>query len=701
MLASIFFARSRFATATLCCGLAAVAPVAALAADPDSPETPPALTPEAPEPIQTITVEASPLGRSADDLVQPVDVLAGAELDRKRRATIGEVLEGEPGVASSDFGPGVGRPLIRGQGGARVSVLENGIGAMDVSTVSNDHAVGVDPGSAEQVEIIKGPATLIYGSAASAGVVNVVNRRLPTELTPGFNGDLDLSYADNAAERQARTDLNYGVGGFQLHGDFSGRKTNLFEVPENAFADGSAPDPDRIPNSAVKTGSGAVSVSRIGEVGSVGVAVSRFEDRYGIPLEEEAFIDLKQTRVDALGMLRAPLPALESLKLRIGANNYEHTEFEAPHEPGTRFDNDEIEARVEAVHVPFAGFRGVVGAQLIDRDFQAIGDEAFVPPVKTQALGAFWIEEREFGVNRIELGLRVEVQQQELKESDPRPDVDHTPLSISAGWIRDLGDHYHLRLNLAHSQRAPAAEELYALGPHLATGTFERGDTGLSEETSNNVELGIDKHDGRWTWNASVYYNRINDYIYLLEADEDGDGVPDQVTADGEPFDPDAGGEEEEPLRLVDYRQDDAIFTGFEAETAYRLLTGPLHLTGRLFADSVRGRLDGGPDLPRITPARIGFALEGRQGAFSGGLNLMRVLRQDHVAPLETETDGYSLLSADLGYTLRGGEGTATTLYVRGRNLLDEEARRHTSFLKDFAPLPGATITVGFNVRFE
>lgn len=694
------FSKGCSALTALCLGVAL--PAAAFAAD-DPASNPPALEPaqaadtaDAPPGIETITVEASPFRRAADDIVQPVKLLSGEELDRKRRATIGEVLENEPGVATSDFGPGVGRPIIRGQAGARVSVLENGIGSMDVSTISGDHAVGIDANTAQQIEIIKGPATLIYGSAASAGVVNVVNDRLPDAVRPGLKGIADLSYGDNADERLGRLDLDYGAGLYQLHADLSGRETHWFEVPENAYRDGSAPDSDHIPNSAVESASGALSLSRIAPGGSFGLAVSRFETEYGLPQEEQAFIDLEQTRGDFQGRLNAPLQGLEWLHVRVGMNDYEHTEFEAPGVAGTRFENDEIEGRVEALHEPLAGFRGVLGVQVIARDFEAIGEEAFVPAVETRSIGVFLVEEREFSRGRFEIGARVEQQDHELQNEDERPDADHRPLSFSAGVIYELDADYHLRLNLASAQRAPAAEELYAFGPHLATSTFERGDIDLDEESSNNVELGIDKHHGPWTWGASVYYTQIDDYIFLREADEDADGVADRVTPEGEP----AGPDEIEALLLVDYRQDDAKFTGFEAETAYRFQIGPVEMSGRIFADLVRAELDSGSDLPRITPARFGAGLDARKGAFSGSLNLTRVDEQDHVAPLERATSGYTLLSADLGYTLAIAGGT-TTFYLRGRNLLDEEARRHTSFLKDFAPLPGATLILGVNLRFD
>ena len=649
--------------------------------------------------LDTVTVQASPLGGSPDDLVQPTTVLAGQELDRKKRGTIGEILENEPGVATSDFGAGVGRPIIRGQAGPRVSVLENGIGSMDVSTISTDHAVSIDPANAQQVEIIRGPATLIYGNGASAGVVNIVDNRLPEEMTEGFSGEIGGSYADNAEERNGKADLNYGVDGFMIHGDYSGRKTGDFDIPGNAFVDGTAPVDGEIPNSQVKTQSGALSVSKIGEAGSFGVAVSRYDDNYGVPKEETAFIDLNQTRVDTQGIWKSPFAGVESIKLRAGHNDYQHTEFEAPGVPGTTFKNDESEGRLELVHEPLAGWRGVLGTQLIHRDFEAIGEEAFVPPTITNSAGLFLVESRAFGERtHVELGGRVEHQEQK-PDGVGYEDDNQTPVSLSAGLIYDLTPEYHLRLNATRAQRAPAAEELYAFGPHLATGTFERGNADLGLESANNFEIGLDKHTGRWTWQGSVYYNHIQNYTYLKEADDDGDGVVDQVDASGAPWV--EGSEEEGPLTVVDYRQGNANFWGYELQTAYAFLNGPVKLNGRLFTDFVRAKLDdGGGNLPRITPARIGGGLDARYERWSGSVDLTRVERQDDVATLETPTSGYTLLSADVGYKLLQTDRYVASVYLRGRNLLDEEARRHTSFLKDYAPLPGVTAITGFTVDF-
>lgn len=666
---------------------------------------------DAPVVLDAVTVEATPFKRDADELVQPVDVLQGRELERKRKATLGELLEGELGVSTSDFGPGVGRPIIRGQGGPRVLVLDNGLSTMDAASVSNDHAVTLDPQHATQVEIIKGPATLIYGSSASAGVVNVVDERLPEVVTPGFGGEVDLSYGDNANERNGHIDLDYGTGNTQFHADLAGRKTGLFEIPGNSALDGSGTQ-GRIPNSRVDSSSGDVSATRVGDWGSLGGSVSFFNTKYGIPAEEEAFIDMEQVRFDVKGKLNNPLPGFESLRLRLGVNDYKHTEFEAPGVPGTRFTNKEQELRLEAQHQAIGQLHGVVGLQVTNRDFEAIGDEAFIPPVNTVQVGLFAVEELRYGWGRLEGGVRIESVEHAPESKTALPSRDETPISLSAGALFELSPEYHLRLTAARSERSPTAEEFYAFGPHLATATFERGSLGVGKETVNSVEIGIDKHRGRFTFSANAYYEDIKDYINLANADcnvDAGnratcnpDGAADFVTPEGsfvaDPEAAEAAGEE--TLQLVDYRQADAHFTGVEAEAKYKFLAaGPLKLTGRVFGDLVRAELKNGGDLPRITPPRTGLGVEAVQAKTTFNLDYTRVQRQDAVAALETETAGYSLLSADLSQGFAVG-GNDATVFLRGRNLLDEEARRHTSFLKEVYPLPGRSVFVGFKLKF-
>ncbi|MES2886333.1 MAG: TonB-dependent receptor [Pseudomonadota bacterium] len=678
-----------------------------------------AQTDDPPVVLEGVTVQASPFKGDPDALVQPVVVLKGAELERKRKATIGELLEGELGVSTSDFGPGVGRPVIRGQGGSRVLVLSNGISSLDVSSVSDDHAVSIDPGFAEQVEIIKGPATLIYGSAASAGVVNVIDSRLADKVTPGLHSASEISYGDNGKDFNGKTEFDYGVGKNQFHLDFGGRSTDRFEIPGNSASDGSGEE-GRIPNSQGRTGNGALSYSRIGDQGSFSAALSTFNAKYGLVVEPTAYIDLKQTRLDLQGVLLAPSEGFKSVRARLGANVYTHTEFEDVGVPGTKFYNQEQELRVEAEHKPLGRWHGVIGVQAGQRRFEARGEEALAPKTDSMQLGLFAVEKTPLTFivpGQFEVGARIEAARHEpfAGKIDPRlgmpsKDNDFAPLSLSAGTLFELDDSHHLRLNLSRSERAPTPEELYAYGPHGATGVFERGNQHLKKEAATNFEISLDRHRGRWTWLGNVYYEEIKNFVYLAEAPADGNNADGSASgetpADGQTVSlvdgegtfvrSDAGAEE--AFTLADYRQGKARFYGAEAETRYKLLTGPVKLSGRLFGDLVRGSLQDGGDLPRITPPRYGVGLDAAQGPLSGGVSLTQVAEQNHFA-LDGPTASYTLLSADAAYRLPLA-GSEATVFLRGRNLLDEEARRATSFLKDVYPLAGRSFFVGFNVRF-
>lgn len=685
----VFFRRAAFAAALL-----SLFPNAVVAA----PEPPPAVDPAE---VETIVITSDPFARTADQLVQPSEILAGEELERRRGATLGETLEHELGVSSTDFGRGAGRPVIRGQSGPRVLMLENGIGSMDASDVSADHDVGIDPAHAEQIEILKGPATLLYGSNASAGVVNVVDGRLPGAVSEGLTSQLRGSLGSNADERSAAAKIGFGFGGIQLRADAAWLDADDYDIHGNSAVDGSGRH-GRLPNSAVEKKSGSLSAARIGDRGSIAASWGRYRTTYGLPIEESAFIDLEQDRVDLEARLLEPISGWESIRLRAAHGDYEHTEFEAPGEPGTRFFNDQTEMRVEAVHAPFAGMRGVLGVQRRDRAFRAIGEEAFVPSTDTRGLGVFLIERAPTAFGSLELGLRMD-----QDHSDPHDralrDRRFAPVSVSLGALFELNAHYHLKLYATHAERSPVSEELYSYGPHLATGSFERGNADFGLERARNLELALDRHGDALSWRVNVYTQHIADYLYQQEVDAgldaDGggmaaaDGVADRVDEEGR-FDP--AGE----LLLLDYRAADARFWGTEGELSCDWRAGDTQWRARVFGDLARGRIDGGGNLPRITPARLGAGLHAHHGPWSGSLDFTRVHEQDRIASLETATDGYSLLAADLDYSIPLRRGLVL-LFLRGRNLLDEEARRHTSFIKDFAPLPGASVVAGLEWRIE
>lgn len=660
--------------------------------------------------LEPMTVEASPLGHTADELVQPVTVLGGEELNRKRRNTIGETLEQEPGVATTDFGAGAGRPVIRGQAGPRLQVLENGISSSDASDVSTDHAVSIDPSHAQQIEVLKGPATLLYGSGASGGVVNVIDGRLPVDVTEGLHGNFESHYGTNGDERAVSTDVGYGIGDHQFHADYTGRRTLDYSIHGNANVDGISGSQGTQKNSGAQLNAGSLSYGYISDGSSVAFSVSKFNTLYGLPVEPEAFIDLHQTRYDVQGILNKPFAWVESLKLRAGYTDYAHAEYEDPVTLGTTFTNKQHQERIEAVHIPLADWRGVVGLQFNHRDFSALGAEAFLPQVTSQQISLFIIEERPFSLGKFELGARIgrDTNRPQALKGRPNPHRDFTPISLSAGTVFDLPRDMHLKLSVTHAERSAVPEELYAFGPHGATKTFERGDSTLAMESANNLELGLDYHGERLSWQGNLYYQLVRNYVYLGTVDQglnaDGtdpggaapDGVADRVD-DGGNFTGAAG----DPL-LLSYRQGTARFYGIEGEVAYQLLQGPVTLSTRLFGDAVRGELTAGENLPRITPARIGLGLDSGYGPLAANVDFTRVQSQDQLAPLETTTAGFNLLSTTLAYRFRLGSSAPdnSEFFIRGRNLLDVEARRHTSFIKDAATTPGRSVLMGFKLAF-
>jgi iron complex outermembrane receptor protein len=629
--------------------------------------------------LEEIVVTARPIGsRDVAHIPQPVDVLAGTELREKLAATLGETLAREPGVSAGDFGQGASRPVIRGLAGGRVRMLENGIGSLDASTVSADHAVGIEPAHAEQIEILRGPATLIYGSDAFAGLVNVVNGRLPVA-------------ADRQARLEARARYNAALDERLVSLRADGRLDDVIGLHVDVLHRGSGDyesGAGRVRNSFVTTDDLSAGLGGIGARGYLAAAFGRYASKYGIPVdaveEETPFIDLDQDRVDLAGMLEEPIPGLAAASVRIGYVDYEHVEFEAPREPGTRFTNNEWEGRIEFQHQPMGEWNGVFGVHYRNRSLDARGDEAYVPGTKTRSTGVFVMEETDRGRWHAEFGGRYEHVRADPTDLTGLPEATHDLFSASAGLVWRFPDEHALGLSLTRAQRAPAPEELFADGPHLATGTFEIGAADLGEETAHNVDLGLRRDGERWSWTMNLYVNAISDFIFQRFTDLDGDGRADRV---------DGGGASGDEFLRVRYAQTDALFYGIEAESRVEVFDDDRgHLDLTLWGDWVRARFDDAGDLPRIPPARIGLGADWSRGGWHADVSLLRVFRQGHTAQLESATGGYTLLDLGLRRDLRL-DGLDAGIHLRAGNLLDATALRHTSFLKDRAPLPGRAIT--------
>ena len=685
-------------------------------------------TPAGVEYIEEIIITADPLGDVEAHLMQPVRVLTKNELNTRSIRNIGETVANEPGVSSSDFGAASGRPVIRGLAGSRVSVLENGISTLDVANMSVDHAVSTEPGSARQVEIFRGPATLLYGSGASGGVINVVNDRLLKYVPDTLEGDISLQYETVTDGVNGAGSINMGTGDFAIHIDAMKRDTDDYDIPGYAELDRDADEEMEkgvLENSSIETESVSAGVSWVRERGFIGFAVSRLDNNYGIPgshhhheeehheeehheEEEEhgaghgeeggARIDLGQTRYDFEADLDEPFTGIHRIRTRWTYNDYNHKELEASGEVGTYFDNDGVEGRIEIIHHPLSYWQGAFGLQYRHQDFAALGKESFVLPSKLETIAAFLLEKGDIGNWHTEFGARYEYQE---TSADSGEETSHDLFSISAGLSWDYSESYEMGLVITHAQRAPSLEELYANGPHLATTTFEVGDTGLGKEKSTNFDFFWRKTAGKLTLAATLFYNRIDDFIFLKEQDLNGDGIADRVEEDfdGDPDDILDAEEDGAPL-LVVQSQEDADFMGFELEGVAHVLAGNAGaLDVRLWVDYTEGERSGDVNLPRITPWRFGAALTYSRAPWYVSVDYTRVNKQGDTAPLETETAGYDALSLYAGYRLSMADN-AVTLFASATNLLDDESRRHTSFAKEQAPLPGRSGIFGMRFTF-
>lgn len=427
----------------------------------------------------------------------------------------------------------------------------------------------------------------------------------------------------------------------------------------------------------------------------LGFAFNRFDTNFGVPGAEEGDIriDLKQYRYSMLAQLFNPFSNIKKISLRSTYNNYRHFEVEESGEIATTFDNEELESRLELIHLIQDNWKNAYGMQYNDREFSAVGEEAFIQPLDQERYGFFAVSHYHNEQWDLEGGLRFD---RDEFDPDNGDDEDFSVFSLSLGAQRKLANDMQFNVFVARSERAPQETALYADGPHLATLTFETGSTDIDEETSYSIELGLEQNKSSHTWAVNAYYNRIDDFIYLAGVDANNDGIADRVDEDGM-FDP-AG----ELLAGV-YANEDADFYGIEAEFVKQLVSNSQYdLRGRIFGDYVRAEFrdnDFG-DVPRIPAGRVGLGLDGYRNSWNGTIDLIYVADQNNEGDLETDTDSYTMLNASLSKTFYAGN-SGIKVFLKGENLLDEDARQHTSFTKDRVVLPGIGATLGVSLEFE
>lgn len=681
---------------------AALSPQSALAEDAPDQGSP---APRHSETPQDIVVTALSRGRA--DVLSGVSVLSAETLAEAKRATIGDTLTHTPGASSSSFGPSAARPVLRGLQGDRVRVLTDGIGAFDASGTSVDHAVAINTLTAERIEVVRGPSALLYGSGAIGGVVNVIDSRIPTHVPDEpVHAQLDANYGSAANERNVAGTIDVPLGGgFVAHADGSWLKTDDLEtggyILSKALRQEAAASPDagiraladlkgKLPNTASKTWDVAGGLAYIGSGGNIGFSVSHLDNFYGVPIRysldpdveaEAPRISLRQTRVDMRAQINTGGGFLDRITLRAGYGDYRHDELEEDGSIGTSFFNKGMEGRLEFVQSRKGAWSGAFGIQGLTRDFHVQGDEKFLPPTHTEQEGLFTVQQFDFGRVKAEAGARYERTSTEAT-ADPvigNPNLSRAfnAFSASAGASVGLGSAWRVGLNLTHTERAPTVEELYANGPHGGTEAFEIGLPSARLEKSNGAELTLRGQGPRYSLDISVYYNRFSNFLYQRPT-----------------------GAIEDDLPVYAMAQNKATLYGFEAQGTLTLaeLAGGGKIVADALADYTRATVrDYGP-APLIPPLRVLGGLEYQSDPIDGRIEVEHVWDQHRTAPLETSTPGYTMVNASIAWRPMGKDG-AVTLRLMGNNLLDVDARRHASLLKDYAPLAGRDIRVGASFR--
>ncbi|WP_168378751.1 zinc piracy TonB-dependent receptor ZnuD [Acinetobacter cumulans] len=663
--------------------------------------------------LEAINVQVHPLNQSAADFAVADNVIQHKAL-AQGGVTIGDALAGQPGVYSNQFGAGSSRPVLRGQDGPRVKVLEHASETADVSTLSPDHAVTVDPILAKQIEVIRGPSTLLYAAGTVGGLVNVTDQKIPTSIPDkGYEGQVGVRYNSGSDEKLASAGVTAALGEqFAIRVEGSKRKANDYIAP-NYFHDhdGELEKERRVGNTFAEGQNVSVGASWIHDRGFAGLSYSNRQDQYGLPGHSHEYeschphddhlhcdghdnhghtdehdhsahdehdhdhdaagpwVDLKSERYDFRTELANPFAGFQKLRAHASYTDYQHDEIEGD-TAATTFKSQGYDGRLELVHNPIADWEGVIGAQYNQQKLNISGEESLMNPNKTQKWSVFGLEHKQFGDFHVELGARVD--QQKIQIDSAQKDYDDYGISYSGAVNWAFAPNYKLSLVGSHQERLPLAQELYADGKHFATNTYERGNENLDVEKSNNLELGFHYEKDQLDYHIHVYHNWYDNYIYAATKDN---------------F---------ENFRLVDYTQGKAKFYGAEAQVGYAI--NDMYKL-RVFGDYVRGKIDG-ENAPRVPAGRLGTKVDVYfADGWSGLAEYSYVFKQDKITAFERETDGYNMVNLGVAYSGQLKDQNDYRVYFKANNLLDEDVYSHTSFLANI-PQVGRNFTVGLEFGF-
>ena len=655
--------------------------------------------------LPTTAVTGNPLGVGSDQMVVPISILNGRELSLKRENTLAETLNSIPGVSNSSFGSSIGRPMIRGMDSDRIKILQNGVNNLDASNLSFDHGVSIDPLIIEQIDVIRGPATLLYGGGAVGGVVNAIDHRIPKEKLEGITGRGEVRYGGANLEQSNAAVVDVGTGNFVMHFDAYNRDAKNLRIPGNAVSERKSTTKfwdltttsyqdysnnhgtNRLINSHSESKGGAIGASMIFDRGYAGISYAKHQTKYGSPLESAVSIDMDNDRFDFASEIRDLGSFFDRAKFRAAYTDYIHKEIEDG-AINTTFKNQGVEGTFELGHQSILGIKGIVGAQFENGKFQALGAEAFVPSSKTNSQSVYLYEELPIDKHKVTFGLRHGQHDVDSKGGGDKFNAANKSFKTNNGAIGGLytlSPQWSLTGNISHNERAPSYFELYANGVHAATGTYEQGQANLKIEKSNGLDGQIRWKSGQDSLTLGAYYTKFSNYIGLRSTDN-----PEVITHDG-------------TYKISQFTGIKAEFKGMELE-GKTMLTDNLQLNVRGDYVDAKDKTNGGY-VPRISPFKLGAGLKYELDRFGARVDVLHAFKQDRVATnynyeggKELITDAYTNVSMMATYKLP----TQLNLeaFTRANNLLDEEIREHASFLKDIAPMGGRSIMFGLRGDF-
>jgi iron complex outermembrane receptor protein len=650
--------------------------------------------------------------RKAGDILGGVAVLDEEELTHDVKPSLGDTLADLPGVSSSSFGPSSSRPILRGLSGEDAPILIDGLTSLDLSSSDPDHAVAINPLTAERIEVLRGPGAILYNSSTIGGVVNVIDDRIPRRVPDSISGDLLLNYGTAANERSGNLGVDLPLGGhFVAHADGSYSKYDDLHVGGYLLSDPlrkealASPDPairaladlkDKLPNTSGRSDDAAAGVAYVDGELNVGISYTHHDAKYGVPIRfsldpnvvpEAPTIDAHQDRGDA--RINVPLGGFFRIfEFRGGISKYHHSELDPEGVVGSRFSSNGGEMRADVIQDERGGWGGTTGIQYLNQDFKIRGDEKYLPDSVNRRIGVFTLQTVESGPVRFEGGLRVDFARLNA-EADPQIAANggvigtapisrsFTPISASIGANYDVVGEWRVGLTLSHSERAPAVNELFSNGPHGGSQQFLIGNPGLELQKSNGVELSIHRTTGPIHVQGGVYYNRYSNYIFEAPTGIIKDGLP-----------------------IYEFREGRANYYGFEIDSDMKFGRAlGIAWGGELTADAVRAKIRQFGYAPEIPPFRLLAGLTGTRGQVDGRVEFERVSAQHRTAPEETSTPGYTMVNASFDWHPFAAN-PALTLSLTGNNLFDVDARRHASDLKDYAPLAGRDIRLSARVSF-